>query len=185
MIIRTIPLTGAKHAIVDDADFERLSQWKWYACRRRNNYYATRHMKLPNGKLISVLMHREIMGLTPGSKNRVDHRDFNGLNNTRQNLRIATPSQNSRNRRPCGSSKYLGVSSKSGKWQANISYLGKTRYLGIFGDEREAAETYDFFARELHGEFANLNFPIRHVMPDQESNPCDPIESKDIAKVDL
>lgn len=40
MIIRTIPLTGGKHAIVDDADFERLSQWKWYACRRRNNYYA-------------------------------------------------------------------------------------------------------------------------------------------------
>jgi hypothetical protein len=104
----------------------------------------------------------------------VDHRDRNGLNNTKQNLRLATRSQNNCNtmhRR--GSSKYRGVSreKETGKWKCKICFNGICIYLGLFEAEEDAARAYDKAAKELHGEFASLNFPaekeeVRYQMSD-------------------
>jgi ABC-2 type transport system ATP-binding protein len=105
-------------------------------------------------------MHRVIMNAPKGSI--VDHRDHEGLNNTKQNLRFATRSQNSCNRKRLnyGSSKYRGVcrGNECNKWRAYISFNGQRKYLGYFDNEEDAGKAYDEAAKIYHGEFAVLNF---------------------------
>ena len=169
--MKTIQLKG-KYAVgknsftqVDDEDFDYLNQWKWTASKPRASgsvSYATRAESV-NGKVKLFLMHRVILGLTD-SKILGDHKDRNGLNNQRLNLRIADFSQNASNRTSINkTSKYLGVSwdNRKGGWRACITFKGKThkisRHRGIGGEEA-AAKAYDKKAKEIHGEFANLNF---------------------------
>lgn len=156
---REIQLTQGKVALVDDADYEFLSRWKWHACRSRGKWYARRNERLGNGKRILVQMQHVLCG--KGS----DHKDGDGLNNQRDNLRVATHHQNCLNRPPKkgSSSKYKGVSwYKRGKsWGAYIKLDGKQYHLGRFSTEEEAARAYDAAALHLHGEFAWLNFPAQ------------------------
>ena len=160
--MKQIPLTLGKFTIVDDEDYRRFSQHKWYTFKNRNTYYAVRHVWQKGGKTKSILMHREILGLKAGDSRKSDHRDGNGLNNLRENLRICTHIENSRNRHAVrGTSKYKGVhrATKRGKkWQVGIRYNNKYIHLGSFTDEVEAAKVYDIKAKELFGEFAYTNF---------------------------
>jgi len=153
---KLIPLTRGKFAIVDAADYEWLNQYKWHVQKHKNTSYA-RTQK--NGK--SIRMHRLITGAP--SHLLVDHRDSNGLNNRRTNLRLCTHQENVYNRRPRpgSTSRYKGVYRKktSKKYVANIRNNGKILFLGYFDDEIEAAIAYDIKAMELFGEFAYLNFP--------------------------
>jgi hypothetical protein len=93
----------------------------------------------------------------------VDHRDWNGLNCLEENMRNSTPSQNGANKKPRGMSKYMGVAVSIRKGQpyfcAQININKKLTYLGHFLTEEEAAKAYDAKAKEIHGDFANLNFP--------------------------
>lgn len=147
-------------ALVDDEDFEELNQWCWAINKGCNTLYAQR-MDHSNGKTIQ--MHRQILGLTD-PKIMCDHRDRNGLNNQKDNLRIATKSQNAQNKKGTGKSKFLGVYLKRGKgykrdyFAAQIKIKDKNTYIGFFKTEEEAAMAYDKFAIIHHGEFANLNF---------------------------
>jgi hypothetical protein len=90
----------------------------------------------------------------------IDHKNRNGLDNQKSNLREATRSQNNANKKPTSfsSSRFLGVSKRYSKWTARITKNGVTYDLGAFKIEDEAAKAYDNKAIELHGEFANLNF---------------------------
>jgi hypothetical protein len=116
-------------------------------------------------KYKSVLLHREIMNAPKGID--VDHRFGNGLDNRKRHLRLATESQNSRNRRPSknGSSKYLGVcwDKQKSRWYAAICHDYKVKYIGRFDSEIDAALAYDEQALLIGGEFARLNFPDRVV----------------------
>lgn len=154
--MKTIPLTQGLFALVDDEDFEYLNQWKWYAARQWNTYYAFRQ-DYSSGKPKTIRMHREVMGEDPRN---IDHRDGDGLNNQKCNLRYCTHSQNHQNRKHHRntSSIYKGVSLTYNKWRAQIMNQGKVAYIGLFYTEEEAALAYDTKAKELFGEFARPNF---------------------------
>jgi hypothetical protein len=150
-----IPLSSGKYAQVDDADFAYLSRWKWSFSRNTSTDYASR-----NSEGHSVLMHRFILRAKKGQL--VDHRDGDGLNNRRANLRLCTRSQNGMNRRMRSDNRtgFKGVRFKADrrlKWIAYIKIHGKERRLGSFTSPELAAEAYDKAAEELFGTFAFTN----------------------------
>ncbi len=153
---KLIPLTQDKFAIVDAEDYERLARHKWHVSKSHNSEYAVR---CPGRK--RILMHRLLLNAPGGLV--VDHRDGNGLNNRKGNLRLCTHQENSYNQRPRrgGTSRFRGVCWKKTirKYAAKIQKNGKRYYLGYFADEIEAAVVYDIKAMELFGEFAYFNFP--------------------------
>jgi len=92
----------------------------------------------------------------------IDHIDGNKSNNKIDNLRAATPSQNGASRKGLPShntSGFVGVSRSKGKWQAQIGYQGKYKYIGTFENKDDAARARDAAAIKAHGEFAYLNLP--------------------------
>lgn len=111
-----------------------------------------------------VLIHHVVWFLHneywPSDRNEwIDHRDGNCLNNTIENLRCSTPSQNNSNRSSRLSHMNMkGVSVNSnGSIRAMIQYEGKHYYLGTFETEKEASAAYQGASRVLHGEFSVFN----------------------------
>lgn len=161
LILKEIKLTQGKVAIVDDDDYDELTKHSWqaYWSKKGKRFYARRTFRV-NGERKVSSMHRQILGLTD-RKIKCDHKDNDGLNNQRSNLRSATSQQNSFNRKKnlgC-SSKYKGVTwvNDRNKWRAYIIIDGKQKYLGIFSDEIEAAKIYNENAKKYFGIFASLN----------------------------
>jgi hypothetical protein len=153
--VKKIKLSKGVTALIDDADYEKVNQFKWY-CNQRG--YAVRNVK-KNGKWTTESMHRMITDAVSGIS--TDHINGEKSDNRRRNLRICTISQNGMNRHSIsGKSKYKGVSwhRRAKKWQAQIKGNGKPMYLGTFDEEREAAKKYDEYAKKYFGEFACLNF---------------------------
>ena len=156
--MKRIPLTRGKFALVDDADYEWLSKRKWWYRDCGSNYcYAGSQVRKSN-VIHYLYMHREIMQPLPGME--IDHKNGNGLDNRRCNLRICTRAQNQHNARPQGgSSQYKGVSwnKYAGKWQAYIDVHGERKHLGYFVSERAAARAYNEEAIRHFPEFAQVN----------------------------
>jgi hypothetical protein len=158
---REIPLTQGKVAWVDPEDYETLVAFSWYAQEHHGHWYAHRTQYLGGGReheqKETVPMHRQILSAPDGMM--VDHKDRNGLNNTRGNLRLVTDAENKRNCKRSGKSIFRGVypSPTPGKWCAKLSDGGKSVYLGTFDTEQAAASAYNRAAQERFGSQAVLN----------------------------
>ena len=149
-----VKLTKNKYALVDLDDLSLVSDKKWQAKYSKGNWYAS-HSSARG----EIFMHNLILGRIKNLE--VDHRNQNGLDNRRENLRHATKSQNRANvsLRKDNSSGYKGVSlyGPTGKWKAYIQENGKQKHLGFFKDSIEAAKAYNREAKRIFGEFAWLN----------------------------
>ena len=137
---------------IDESDYHLLfDDYRWYIFKGKYTYYA-KAFRIINKLYTSVLMHRIILNCD--KKELVDHKDGNGLNNRRDNIRIATTSQNMANARKrvhC-SSDYKGVCFNKGKYVAQAYCNGKNYNLGRYNTEEEAARVYDIKATELFPE---------------------------------
>ncbi len=151
--MKLIKISKGKEVIVDDDDFEELNKFKWHYNKLG---YVARSGK-ENGKRFGVYMHRQIMN-TPKGK-YTDHINGNTLDNTKNNLRICTQAENSRNSRSKNNG-YKGVIKRTNhnSYMAQIELQGKVFYLGNYKTAELAAKAYDKKAIELFGEFAKLNF---------------------------
>ena len=154
--MRLIQLTQRATAFVSDEDYDRLSQYKWKLLKDGDRRYAIREA----GRSL-IAMHQDVLGAKDGLV--IDHRDRDGLNNVRSNLRYATRSQNQINSaRPkpaTASSRFKGVTMIPAKWIARIKVDGKSVHLGTFHSEEEAGEAYAAAARRLYPDFAPVVKP--------------------------
>ena len=157
---REIPLSQGLVALVDDADLNLvMSRGKWHAAASRTTHYAHRNVRV-GSRRTTELMHTFLTGWS-----LVDHRNGNGLDNRRSNLRQATNTENARNakRGKNNTSGFKGVTShlapRGLRWRARITVDRTTIHLGVFDTAEAAARAYDTAALERFGEFAHLNFP--------------------------
>lgn len=152
--MREIPLSQGKIALVDDGDYEALSQHKWTADFTGKVWYAIRSVK-KNGKWTHVRMHQVIL---PNCE-RVDHKNGDGLDNQRSNLRPATHRQNLINSRKRNvTSGFRGVDKPTIRWRARIVVNGVRHHLGMFDSKEAAGRAFDEANLKFNGEFARLNF---------------------------
>lgn len=150
---------GERHlALIDLDDLPLVIGRTWHALEKVNTTYA--YARIGNR---TTYLHRLVAKTPPGL--HTDHRNGNGLDNRRENLRIATRSQNKANvspprgRRAVHRSQFKGVhwDAHAGKWRAMITVDTRGRHIGLFADERAAALAYDIEAFKVWGEFAQLN----------------------------
>ena len=176
---------GTREILLDESDYKFVTNvpWSWYLrkfkYKDKEKWYG--EAKLTKGQMLKykelfpdhyiapsgcIMMHKFIMNAPKGMC--VDHINHDGLDNRRENLRICTYSQNSQNKRRRVDSKsgYKGVHQISEKYKLKkrfMAYLrpkGQKRIrLGHYLTAEEAAKAYDKKAKELFGEFAELNFP--------------------------
>lgn len=170
LTMKLIPLSQGYFTQVDDSDFNHLIKLKWWISKSDTRIYATGVVS--GGRKISL--HRYLMGATD-PKIDIDHRDGNTLNNQRDNLRIATRTQNNANAKTPKDNRsgYKGVSfdKARGLWSASAGRVN----IGRFDCKHEAARHYNKTAKELWGEYARLNvvdpmFPTTGKSPVNRNN---------------
>ena len=160
--MKEIELSRGYKAIVDDEDYERLSQWAWKISTCNSGVYATRWVpESDSNRRQLVRMHVDIMN--PPTGMLVDHVNGDTLDNRRCNLRVCTKGQNQMNmrRNSRNTSGYRGVHwhAKCGKWVAMIKVNGERHYLGLFESVEAAAVAYAEASRKYHGEFGRPDLP--------------------------
>ncbi len=166
---RWIVLTQGKFALVDEADYEAVNSFTWWAHNNKRDkmrtWYAIGGVGLDGAK-VSMSMHRFLWQLWGESQTEeIDHKNHEGLDNRRENLRAATSLEN-RGNNPLyrsNTSGYKGVSwcESNGKWHAKYQKNKKTYYVAQFDDKIEAARAYDraVLQEDVFGQYADTNFP--------------------------
>src|ERR1700741_607107 len=162
--MKGIQLTQGKVALIDEEDFALVSPFSWDAFRNEDRGWYARKGAKPKEK---DFMHRLICGLAQKDPRHGDHRNGDGLDNRRENLRVCTRAQNAQNRKtPAGRFKGVSLAKHHDRvgynlpkpWKATISANKQHIFLGLFATAEEAARAYDCAALQHHGEFARLNF---------------------------
>lgn len=149
--MKQLPLTKGKFAIVDDEDFDIVNKWKWY-------YQTDREKESRSGgcaaRYRNIRMHRFLLNVSENEI--VDHKNGNGLDNRRSNLRVCTKSQNAMNSKGKKGtvSGIKGVSWNRGKWVAFIQVNGKLNIIDRFLTKEAAAWAYKIVSLIEFGEFA-------------------------------
>ena len=156
--MKTIKLTHDKITIVDDEDFDFLSQWKWSFDTSLGYAYRKKYINPKYGR--KIYMHRLLLKTPKGLV--TDHINQDRLDNRRTNLRICTVRQNLLNqpkRKKPTTSKYKGVAwhKQRNKWRVYAKIDGRQKHLGLFTDEKEAAKRYNDFVVTVIGDFVSVN----------------------------
>lgn len=153
--MKRIKLTQGQVAIVDDDDFEWLSQWNWRALQHPSGKFRAGRA---GPQQAAILMHRLIC--RAARDEQVDHKNGDPLDNRRSNLRVCTKSENLCNRgaQKNNTSGFKGVTwhKLTSKWMAQISVRSRHIHLGLFSTARAAGRAYKIAARKYHGEFARV-----------------------------
>jgi len=159
--VKEIELTNGRVAFVDDEDFDRINQYRWYWKQGHGTIsgYALRMSSARHGRRRELRMHKEVLGLS--GDQIADHINGNGLDNRKENLRICSKAENARNvpKYRNNSSGFKGVSwcHEQKKWRAIIGVNGRLVHLGRFTTKEDAARAYNEAAKKHFGEFARLN----------------------------
>lgn len=168
-----IPVSQDYVTFVDAADAVWVRETSWLVRKSRRTFYAYTRK--------GSALHRRILGIT-NPKTLVDHRDGFGLNNTRDNIRLANFHQNAANRRKIStstSSRFKGViwqaNTKTKPWMAHIKYKKKKLFLGRYKTEEEAALAYNKAAIKYFGDFAKVNDIDDGSTYYQQLNPPSPV----------
>lgn len=152
-----VPLTKGYEAVIDAADVSLVDGFSWYANVQPRAVYAARTDRSSH-KPRTVTLHRLLADDPVGME--VDHRDADGLNNRRDNLRVATTAQNQHNarisKRNTSGLKGVTFNKDRGKWQAKIMRDRKRHHIGYFGCPTTAHFAYVKASRLLHGEFGRI-----------------------------
>lgn len=153
-----IKLSSGLIALVDNIDLPLVAPYKWFPQKSPRTTYAQANGPGVNGVQPTIRMHRLILGAKRGEF--VDHRNGNGLDNRRENLRLATRGQNNRNarRRSDNTTGYKGVTlTPQNRYRSDIHASGRRALLGHYATAEEAAHAYNLVAGLAHGPYAHLN----------------------------
>jgi hypothetical protein len=145
--IAYVTLTKGYEAVIDASDVHLVREFSWYVLVAPRTAYA----RCKDGEK-TLYMHRVIVGSVPDGM-EIDHRDLDGLNNRRHNLRIATTAQNQYNRRPRFNFKGVSWNKERKMWYAQIYVNKKQHHLGAFSTPEAAHAAYAAASVELHGDF--------------------------------
>lgn len=168
---RYIPLYFEKDiadlSAVDDSDYPQLMVWRWNLIINPQGVRYGHRFTTKRGANQHIFIHQVVKAMELEESpidfpyRLIDHRDHDGLNNRRVNLRLASVSQNNCNqrKRKDNSTGYKGVAIFHDRFRSRITFEGRVYYLGVYFTAKEAALAYDVAAIRLHGEFAVLNFP--------------------------
>jgi len=156
--MKTIALSRGKFALVDDADYDWLTQrGTWYAVQGNDtHFYAVRNVPVGNHQRAEK-MHRVILGLTD-PRIKTDHQDGDSLNNQRHNIRVATSTQNNQNaaKRVDNTSGIRGVRKEKARWRADIQVAGKRIFLGYYPTRTTAKQARRDAELRHHKEFSTI-----------------------------
>lgn len=155
-MIKEIPLTRKKVAVINKNDFQLVNQFKWHASAYG---YAVSDQRYKLGKYL--FMHRLIMNAKEDEE--VDHINGDKLDNRKSNLRICTRTEQLRNtkKRSDSTNKFKGIVKRPNRnkpWHARIKVNKKEISLGYYVTQEEAAKAYDQAAIKYFGKFARINF---------------------------
>ena len=169
---------GTHTVLIDEEDWDKVKQYKWYLNKARTGkIYVRANIDNPaggvrihevNGKVYkypkqtTIPLHRVIMNTPKGMY--TDHIDGNTLDNRKENLRVCTNAQNCWNREKNKNNTYgykgikFDARRRLAPWQVYVGHHGNRIYVGNYATPEEAARAYDKKAKELHGDYARLNF---------------------------
>ena len=166
-----IPLSQNQVALVDDADYPLLSEFRWsYRAERDGRQgYAVRHHKV-DGKDRLCYMHRQIM--QPGPGQEVIFLNHDRKDCRRENLRVVSKEEARRHHRVRRDSKsgVKGVryNPETDTWSAYVYRGGRCQHVGTYYSQEQAVVAYE---AELRKENPDLHVAPRRVERRVEPRP--------------
>jgi hypothetical protein len=167
--MKTIPLSKGKVAIVDDDMYNHIvsSNWKFYFADqgKSNNHRGYAKRAIDDARLHRLVLRFHGVHIPHGMD--VDHKNGDPLDNRFENLQLLSRRENllKKKRNYVNETGYRGVivrrdrGSSGTRYRAYVNHEGKTHWVGSYATAEEAARAHDELAKQLHGKYANLNFP--------------------------